>query len=182
MKNKFLIPVIALFIGALLFGTAYSAWVSEDTENAGTSVNTEVTEWTYNRDADFAKSENVIRTNNLSPSAETELCIGSLEAIRLTNTSGFENKTHSFDISFDRQYELREIKFHKIEFDYYNAKKRSDVNKGYPKAQLINGNSTRGNQLGGGVTINEKATFVSTDINGGDWWHLEFLPCMQTQS
>ena len=175
MKNKFLIPVIALFIAALLFGTAYSAWAIDDKQNASTDTQAEVTEWTYNRDADFAKSENVVRTNYLTPSAETEIFSSSLEAIRLTNTAGTENKAHTFDISFDRPYELSEIKFHKIEFDYYIAKKRSGNNKGYPKAQLLSGNSTKGNQLGGGTTINDKATFLSTSINGGDWWHLEFF-------
>ena len=175
MENKFLIPVIALFIGALLFGTTYSAWVADDSINSGTSVDTEVTEWTYNRDADFAKDENVYSCNYLSHSAETELFNASSEAIRLTNTGGTENKAHTVDIRFGQNFTLRNIKFHKIEFDYYIAQKRSGTNKGFPKAQMLNNTSTKGNQLGGGTTINERATFVKTDINGGDWWHLEFF-------
>ena len=175
MKSKFLIPVIALFVGALLFGTTYSAWVSTESKNASQVVEPEVTPWEYDHDIDFARIDNISASSYLTPSAETELFSSSMEAVRLTNTAGTQSKAHTFDIRFDREYYLREIKFHKIEFDYYQAKKRQQSTKGYPKAQLLSGTSTKGNQLGGGTTINERATFISTDINGGDWWHLEFF-------
>lgn len=176
MKNKIFIPFIALFVAALLFGTAYSAFVIDSPVHSGdTTVSTEVTTWEYEHDADFARFDNVKNCNYLSLSSETEIFSSSTEAVRLTNMSEDQNKAHTFDIRFDRTYQLKEIKFHKIEFDYYHAEKRQQVGKGYPKAQLVYNNSTRGNNLGGGDTIDERATFVSTDINGGTWWHLEYF-------
>ena len=48
MKNKLLITIITLFIGALLFGTAHSAWVFNNLATTNNTVHVEVTNWHFN--------------------------------------------------------------------------------------------------------------------------------------
>ena len=174
MKSKFLIPVIALFAGALLFGTTYSAWVIDNTVNVDKTVQPAVQSWTFERDPDFAKIEGVSNCAYLEASAETSIVNGSLEAIRLTNTAGTQGKAHSFNLATDRDYLLDEIKVMKVEFDYYHAQKRQQAGKGFPKVTLLSNNSTTGNTQGGGDTVNSKSVFFATNINDS-WWHLEYF-------
>ena len=59
MRSKFLIPIITLFVGALLFGTTYSAWAFDNTQNINNPVQVEVPTWEFQGDRGFAKIENV---------------------------------------------------------------------------------------------------------------------------
>ena len=97
----------------------------------------------------------------------------SKEAIRLTNTSGTQNKDHNFIVATDREYKVDEIKVMKVEFDYYHAQKRQQVGKGLPKVQLTYNGSGKGNTQGGGDSTNSKSPFNVTSINE-NWWHLEY--------
>jgi hypothetical protein len=42
MRSKLLFPVITLFVGALLFGTTYSAWVFNNSADINNTVQVEV--------------------------------------------------------------------------------------------------------------------------------------------
>lgn len=44
MKNKFLLPLLAAFIGALFFAPAYPAWVMGNTIEANQDIQVEVPE------------------------------------------------------------------------------------------------------------------------------------------
>lgn len=173
MKNKHLIPLIAMFASALLFGTTYSAWVYDSSVNVDNTAQIEVPDWEFD-DSDFARFDNVNTCNYLTASKETTIVNGSNEAIKLTNTAGTQSKAHSFNVSLDRDYTVGEIKTMKVEFDYYHAHKREQNTKGLPKVQLLYDNANKGNQQGGGDTVNSKSVFTVSDIDS-DWWHLEYF-------
>lgn len=48
MRSKLLISIITLFVGALLFGTTYSAWVFNSSTATNNIVQVEVTDWQFN--------------------------------------------------------------------------------------------------------------------------------------
>lgn len=48
MKNKFLIPLIAIFSISLLFGTTYSAWTFNNTVGTNNNIVVEVLDWNFN--------------------------------------------------------------------------------------------------------------------------------------
>ena len=173
MKNKFLLPFIALFAAATIFGTTYSAWSFTEQASVSEVAQIEVPNWQFD-DLDFAKVGNVGNCSYLIPSKETSIVCDSVEAVRLTNTAGTQNKDHSFIVSTDRDYTVDEIKVMKVEFDYYHAKKRQQVGKGFPKVQLCYNNSGKGNTQGGGDTVNSKSAFIATSIDE-NWWHLEYF-------
>ena len=172
MKNKLLIPLITLFTAAFLLGTTYSAWAFDNSAIINNNVEVQVPSWTFG-DIGFAKFSNVRSTTNLTATQETIITQGSLEAIKLTSTTGTQTKDHIVNINLDRDYYLSEIKYYKFEFDYYHRYKREQHNKGFPKVQFLNGNSTLGSDQGGTDTCTEKSSFVATAIDD-DWWHLEY--------
>ena len=45
MRSKIFISIITLFVGTLLFGTTYSAWVVDNSTSANNIVNVEVPDW-----------------------------------------------------------------------------------------------------------------------------------------
>ena len=174
MKSKFLIPIISLFAAALLFGTTYSAWVFDGNATANNTAQVNVPSWSFERDSDFAKIEGVSNCAYLEPSKETTIVNASNEAVRLTNTAGTQTKDHSFVLATDRVYTVDEIKVLKVEFDYYHAKKREQVGKGFPKVELTFNGAKKGNTQGGGETCTAKSPFIATNIDS-DWWHLEYF-------
>ena len=175
MKSKLLIPIIALFAGALLFGTAYSAWAFENSITiTNDNIQAEVTDtWTF-EGPDYISVDNVSNLTYLTAETETSIVSpeSSAEAVRFTNTAGTQSKDHSFIVALDRDYVLRDIKTFKVEFDYYHAKKKN-TGLGFPKCQLQYNGSGKGNTHGGGDTVTEKSPFVAYSINE-DWWHLEY--------
>ena len=50
MKNKFLIPLIAIFAIGLLFGTAYSAWAFDNVATVSNNVQVEFPGWGFDGD------------------------------------------------------------------------------------------------------------------------------------
>ena len=181
MKRKILLPLLVLFnLFALLFcaipcGITYAAWTKTTAVTQYNTVNVEVKDWIF-ADTDFAKIDNISNCNYLIASQENAIISpnGSLEAVRFTNTAGTQNKAHSFNLSFDRDYTLSEIRFYKVEFDYYHAEKREQSNKGLPKVQLLYNTSTKGSDQGGTDSANEKSPYICTNIDE-NWWHLEYF-------
>lgn len=112
-------------------------------------------------------------TTNLTATQETTIVQGSPEALKLTSTTGTTTKDHIVNINFDRDYLLSEIKYFKLEFDYYHRYKREQYDKGFPKVQFTINNSTLGSDQGGTDTCTSKSPFVATNIDS-DWWHLEY--------
>ena len=174
MKSKFLLPIIGLLASFFLIGTAYSAWVIDNSKSFNNNVEIEVPTWTFERDSDFALIDNITNCSYLTATKETSITQGSNEAVRLTNTAGTATKDHIFFVGTDRDYLLNEIKVMKVEFDYYHAEKRQQVGKGFPKVQLAYNGTGKGNTQGGGETCNAKSPFIATNI-GSDWWHLEYF-------
>ena len=172
MKNKFLMPLIMMFVGTLLFGTTYSAWVFTDPTNISNTVQVNVPTWTFG-DQGFAKIENVNGLSYLTATKEETVTRGSSEAIRFTNTGGKNSKDHVWYINLDKDYNLYDIATYKIEFDCYHTYKREQNTKGFPKLQLYTDNTARGTAQGGDDTITEIAPYVVTNIDE-DWWHLEY--------
>ena len=172
MRSKFLIPIITLFVGALLFGTTYSAWAFDNTQNINNPVQVEVPTWNFG-DQGFAKIENVNGLSYLTATKEETITHGSSEAIRFTNTGGKNSKDHVWYINLDKDYNLYDIATYKIEFDCYHTYKREQNTKGFPKLQLYTDNTARGTAQGGDDTITEIAPYVVTNIDE-DWWHLEY--------
>ena len=172
MKNKILIPLIALLSSSVIFGTCYGAWTLDNSINANNVVQVEVPTWGFN-DTDFAKIDGVSNLSYLTATQENNIVNASNEAIRLTNTAGTQTKDHSFILATDREYTVNEIKVMKVEFDYYHAEKRQQVGKGFPKVQLAYNGTGKGNTQGGGDTCNAKSPFIATNIDS-NWWHLEY--------
>lgn len=177
MKNKFLLPLIALFLCALIVGTTYSAWSFNNVISlSNPTIGVEVLPWGFDG-VDFARLENVGTCNFLNSSRETTIVSpdnNSVEAVRFTNTAGTQTKDHTFIINLDRDYTIGEIKTYKVEFDYYHAQKRAQTGKGFPKCQLQYNGSNKGNNYGGGDTIDNKAPFIATSLDN-NWWHLEYF-------
>ena len=174
MKNKLLIPLIALFVGLFCFGTTYGAWTIDNSVNVDNVAQVEVPAWNFGTDTDFSVIDNVSNLSYLTASKETSILNASNEAVRLTNTAGTQTKDHSFILATDRDYLLDEIKVMKVEFDYYHAEKRQQAGKGFPKVQLAYNGSGKGNTRGGGETCNAKSPFIATSIDD-NWWHLEYF-------
>ena len=176
MKNKFLIPLIAIFAICLLFGTAYSAWAFDDVATVSNNVQVEFPGWGFDGE-DYIDLDNVSNLSYLTASRETSIVSpdnGSVEAVRFTNTAGTQTKDHSFIVALDQEYVLRNIKTYKVEFDYYHAEKRQQTGKGFPKVRLMYNTSGKGNTHGGGETVNDKSPFIAYSINE-NWWHLEYF-------
>lgn len=175
MKHKFMASLITLFVTAFLFGTTYSAWVHNITADTNNPVQANVPFWDFGEDSDFARIGNVGNCSYLIASKETTiLAPHSNEAIRLTNTAGKSTKDHTFNISTDRDYTVGELRFLKIEFDYYHAEKREQVDKGFPAVQLLCDNVKKGGQQGAVETADEKSPFIVSHIDE-NWWHLEYF-------
>lgn len=175
MKSKFLIPIITLFVSALLFGTTYSAWTFDNSANIDNIAQVEVdNNWIF-EGPDYISVDNVSNLSYLTASTETTIVSeSSTEAVRFTNTAGTQTKDHSFIVALDHEYVLRDIKTYKVEFDYYHAQKRQQKGKGFPKLQLMYNTSGKGNTHGGTETVNEHSPFIAYNINE-DWWHLEYF-------
>lgn len=172
MRSKLMISIIALFVGALLFGTTYSAWAFGNSIETNNIVQIEVPAWNF-EDIDFAKMENLGSLTNLTATKEETLTQGSSEAIRFTSTTGTAARDHIFNINLDQDYNLYDIATCKIEFDYYHRFKREQYTKGFPKLQLFYNTTARGAAQGGEDTITDIAPYVVTDIDE-NWWHLEY--------
>ncbi len=174
MKNKFLMPLIMMFVGALLFGTTYSAWVFTDPTNITNNIQVEVPAWNFGEDSDFAKISNLRTSTNVTITKEQTITQGSNEAIRMTSTTGTSTKDHTVHINFDREYALSEIQFYKFEFDYHHRYKREQYNKGFPTVQFMINNSALGASQGGTDTCTDLSPFTATPIDE-NWWHLEYF-------
>jgi hypothetical protein len=176
MRSKFLLILAGVLAVALaLFGTARAAWTFPKSVDVDETAMVGIPQWNFV--PDFAKIDNVGSCSYLTAARETSIVSpsgGDYDAVRLTNTAGTQTKSHSFVLDFDRDYTLGEIRFHKVEFDYYHAEKRQQAGKGFPKLQLLYNNSNKGSQQGGGETINEKSPFIATSIDE-NWWHLEYF-------
>lgn len=178
-RSLVLLPLIGLFAAAAIIGTGFGAWALSDGP-VQNEVRVDIQDWDFGESSDSAHIDNVSRDHlqYLEVSQETTLLSDyatSTEAIRLTNTALTESKSHSFNINLDRDYKLKEIAIKKVEFDYYHAKKRAQIGKGYPKVQLLYNNSGKGNTYGGGETISEKSVYLATNSADGQWWHLEYF-------
>ena len=173
MRNKLLLIIICIFACTLVFGLASATWVFIPTTSSSNSIDFVVPTWDFAADLGFAKLDNVGACTNLTATKETSITLGSSEAVRLTNTAGTATKDHLFNISTDRDYTVGEIKYFKVEFDYYYAEKREQSGRGYPSVQLLYNNGKKGSSQGGGETVNEKSPFIVTPIDDG-WWHLEY--------
>ena len=175
MKIKLLsLLFICVFVFALFFKGAYSAWISTNNQSSANNVQFEVPNWAFNNDFDLARIGYLSSSSYLTVSEERRIVNNSAEAIRLTNTAGTQSKDHSVTITTDRDYLLGEIRFFKLEFDYYHSNKREQSNKGFPSIQLLYNNTKKGSLQGGSETVNEKSSFIVTEINE-DWWHLEYF-------
>ena len=173
MRNRLLLLIIIVFGLLLSFGSAYSAWVFNESRSTSRVVNVDVPSWAFDADSDFAKISNLTSSTNLNVSKEQTLTQGSSEAIRLTSTSGTSTKDHIANVGFDRDYYLSEIRFFKFEFDYYHRYKREQYDKGLPTVSFLSGNSVLGTAQGGGDYCTDNSAFVATPIDD-DWWHLEY--------
>lgn len=173
MRDKSILFIICIFAIALILGTTYSTWMYTVTTDISNSVEFTVPTWDFVSDTGFAVIGNVGACTNLTATRETSIVLGSSEAVRLTNTAGTATKDHLFNISTDRDYTVGEIKYFKVEFDYYYAEKREQSGRGYPSVQLLYNNGKKGASQGGGETVNEKSPFIVTPIDDG-WWHLEY--------
>ena len=171
MKNKLILPLIALFSSTCLIGTGYS-WVVSTNSPENNIAEVDILNWAFN-DSDFARIDGVSNLSYLTATQENTITQGSNEAVRLTNTAGTATKDHIFFLATDREYTVNEIKVMKVEFDYYHAEKRQQKGKGFPKVQLAYNGTGKGNTQGGGETCNAKSPFIATNI-GEDWWHLEY--------
>ena len=177
MRSKLLISIIALFVGALLFGTTYSAWVFDNSVTTlENNIQVEVVDdWTF-EGPDYIGVSNVSNLNYLTATEETTIVSpdSSTEAVRFTNTAGTQTKDHSFVVALDQEYILSDIRTFKVEFDYYHAEKRQQSGKGFPKCQLTYNGAGKGNTHGGGEIVTEKSPFIAYSINE-NWWHLEYF-------
>lgn len=173
MRNKVILIFICIFAIALVLGTTYATWVYDNTVSNNSGIEFAVPTWDFTVDSGFAKIENVGSCTNLTASKETSIVSASSEAIRLTNTAGTATKDHLVNISTDRDYTVGEIKYFKVEFDYYYAEKREQAGRGYPSVQLLYNNGKKGANQGGVETVNEKSPFIAAAIDEG-WWHLEY--------
>lgn len=171
--KKFNIVAILIFAGLMLFGTTFSSWTLNNTNNINNVAHVEVPIWNF-IDTDFAKAENLQSCTNLNVTKEETITQSSSEAIRMTSTTGTTTKDHIINIRFDRDYYLSEIKYYKFEFDYYHRYKREQHNKGFPKVQFLINTSTLGSDQGGTDTCTSTSPFVATNIDE-DWWHLEYF-------
>ena len=177
MRSKLLIPIITLFVGALLFGTTYSWTFSNSVSIIQDNIQAEIEDWTFADGPDYIHIDNVSNLSYLTTATETTIVSpdnNSNEAVRFTNTAGTQTKDHSFIVALDHEYVLRDIKTYKVEFDYYHAQKRQQKGKGFPKLRLMYNTSGKGNTHGGGETVTEKSPFIAYSINE-DWWHLEYF-------
>ena len=174
MKNKILLLLAGIIASASLFGVGHSAWAYSSSSDTSNTMDANFPTWHFLEDTDFAKYDNVGSTTNLNVSKETTITQDSYEAIRITSTTLTQTKDHIINIAFDKQYALSEIRFYKLEFDYYHKYRREQNDKGFPKVQFTLNNSVVGTDQGGTDTINEKSPFVATDIDA-DWWHLEYF-------
>ena len=177
MKSKLLLPLVGLFAAASLFGTTYSAWASDGTVDMSHVVQVETPAWGFDTLPDFAQFQNVSTCSFVTASSETTITSPRSpgpEAVRLTNTAGTQNKSHTVNISTDRVYTVGEIEVMKVEVDYYHIEKRQQQGKGFPKVRLLYNDSGKGNTQGGGESVNDKSVFLATNINS-DWWHLEYF-------
>ena len=165
--------LVTLFSCTAVFGTALSAWTYTNNTNINAAVQPYVPEWSFIDDPGFAKIENVNGLSYLTATKEETVTRGSSEAIRFTNTGGKNSRDHVFYIDLDQSYNLYDIATCKIEFDCYHTYKREQNTKGFPKLQLYDNSTARGNTQGGDDTITEIAPYVVTDIDK-DWWHLEY--------
>lgn len=174
MKNKTLLIIICIFVAIMLFGVASSSWMFTNIVNNSNTIDFAVTSWDFTVDSGFATAANVISYSYLTPSQETSITCGSPEAVRFTNEAGTSTKDHIMCFCFDRDYTVGEIKVQKISFDYYHIEKRQQQGKGFPKLQLLNGTSGKGNTIGGGESVTTISPFTAVDIDNG-WWHLEYF-------
>ena len=178
-RSLFLMPLISMLGAAMLVGTGFAAWTSNE-DPVDNAVRVDIQDWDFGEVSDSAHIENVSVPNlaYLTTERETEILSDystSTEAIRFTNTAGTAGKAHSFNINLDRDYTLGEIAIKKVEFDYYHAEKRAQAGKGFPKVQLLYNNVGKGNTYGGGNTITPTSVYLSTDSADGKWWHLEYF-------
>lgn len=174
MKNKILLFLAGIIASASLFGVGHSAWAMTNAQNTDNSIQANFPTWKFLEDTDFAKTSYVRSSSNLTLTKETTITQDSYEAIRMTSTTGSSSGNHIIHINFDRDYYLSEIRFFKIEFDYYHKYKREQNNKGFPSVTFMNNNSGQGTEQGGSDTVNDKSSFVVTNIDE-DWWHLEYF-------
>ena len=174
MKNKFLLLLAGIIASASLFGVGHSAWAMTNNQNASNAIDANFPTWNFLEDTDFAKTSYVRSSSNLTLTKETTITQGSYEAIRMTSTTGSSSGNHIIHINFDRDYYLSEIRFYKIEFDYYHKYKREQNTKGFPSVTFMNNNSSQGTEQGGTDTVNDISPFVVTNIDQ-DWWHLEYF-------
>lgn len=172
-RNSFLAILIS-FLLMICFSVAYSSWIKTDFKNTSQNIQLSITNWIFFND--FAEIGNVSNCNFLTATRETNIIspVSSDEAVRLTNTAGTQNKAHSFNVATDRDYLLSEIRFFKVEFDYYHAEKRQQAGKGFPKVHLLYNNATKGSDQGGTDTVNDKSPFIATNLDE-NWWHLEYF-------
>lgn len=176
MKNKNLVILIfaCIFTIIIFCGTGYASWLMADTLSTSNSIGFTIPTWDFVTDYGFAVAGNVLSTSYLTASQETSITCGSPEAVRFTNEAGTSTKDHIMCIAFDRDYTVGEIKIQKISFDYYHIAKRQQQGKGFPKLQLLNGTSGKGNTIGGGESVTAISPFTAVEINNG-WWHLEYF-------
>ena len=180
IKIVSLIIILCVLVSGMIFGTAYATWTFTDSVTDSSTIGFTVPDWSFALDSDFAKVGQIRNgsVNNLEFSQETENTIGSVEAIRFTNTAGTTNCVHSFIIDFDRNYTVGEIRFQKVAFDYYFAEKRSldKLGRGFPKVELVNGTTKVGNTVGGkdATEVSELDAYSAVNLGNG-WWHLEYF-------
>ena len=174
MKNKFLLLLAGIIASASLFGVGHSAWAMTNAQDTSSAIDANFPTWNFLEDTDFAKTSYVRSSSNLTLTKETTITQGSYEAIRMTSTTGSSSGNHIIHINFDRDYYLSEIRFYKIEFDYYHKYKREQNTKGFPSVTFMNNNSSQGTEQGGTDTVNDISPFVVTNIDQ-DWWHLEYF-------
>lgn len=168
---KYLLALILIiFISCISIG--HASWTLSNSIETTNTPQFRISKWIFG-DPGFAKLSNVFSTVNLTVTKEQSIIMDSTEAIRLTSTTGTSTKDHIVNISLDRDYYLSEIKYFKLEFDYYHRYKREQYNKGFPKVQFTINNSVLGSDQGGTETCTSISPFVATEIDE-DWWHLEY--------
>ena len=174
MKSKWIILSICIII-LLLFGVANATWIYSNPANISSNIGFSVPQWTF-EDHDFSLFDNVVSCTNATATKETSLTLNSVEAIKMTSTTGTSSKDHTITINFDRDYTVGEVKYCKFEFDYHHRYKREQYNKGFPTVQFMYNNTNVGSvqAQGNTDTCTEKSAFVATPIND-EWWHLEYF-------
>ena len=181
IKTAAIFIILCILVSGMICGTAFATWIYDDVVyDDDTTIGFVVPEWDFVVDSDFAKVDYIRNdsVNYFEFSQEIENTIGSVEAIRFTNTAGTTGCAHSFIIDLDRDYTVGEIRFQKVSFDYYFAEKRSldKLGRGFPKVELVNGTSKVGNIIGGDdkTAVPELAAYSAVDLGNG-WWHLEYF-------